>query len=41
MGFIFSHNTPSIQLFLKHGYERWGELKVALLDEKIQFNYFG
>ena len=35
VGFIFSHNTPSIQLFLKHGYERWGELpKVALLDGK-------
>lgn len=33
LGFIFAHNTPSLQLFLKLGFEEWGDLKnVALLD---------
>jgi L-amino acid N-acyltransferase YncA len=33
LGFIFSHNTPSLALFGKHGFERWGELPdVAVLD---------
>ena len=35
LGFIFSHNLPSIRLFLMHGFEEWGELKdVAMMDEK-------
>ena len=33
LGFIFGHNQPSLSLFEKHGFERWGELpRVALLD---------
>ncbi|KMY49172.1 GNAT family N-acetyltransferase [Peribacillus loiseleuriae] len=33
LGFVFGHNTPSIKLFEKFGFERWGNLqKVALLD---------
>jgi L-amino acid N-acyltransferase YncA len=33
LGFIFSHNVPSLRLFQKHGFERWGELpRVAVLD---------
>jgi L-amino acid N-acyltransferase YncA len=24
LAFIFGHNQPSIQLFLNHGYEKWG-----------------
>lgn len=33
LGFIFAHNEPSIQLFLKLGFKEWGHLKnVALLD---------
>lgn len=33
LGFIFSHNVPSISLFLLQGFEEWGELKnVALMD---------
>jgi phosphinothricin acetyltransferase len=24
MGFIFAHNEPSLRLFEKHGFERWG-----------------
>ncbi|MCF6436026.1 GNAT family N-acetyltransferase [Pseudoalteromonas sp. MMG022] len=35
LGFIFSHNTPSINLFKKHGFSCWGELPaVAVMDEK-------
>ena len=33
LGFIFGHNTPSLALFERHGFARWGELpKVAALD---------
>ncbi len=33
LGFIFSHNEPSLGLFEKYGFARWGELpRVALLD---------
>jgi phosphinothricin acetyltransferase len=35
LGFIFSHNTTSIQLFLLKGFAEWGELKdVAIMDER-------
>jgi phosphinothricin acetyltransferase len=33
LGFIFAHNEPSLRLFEKLGFARWGELpKVAILD---------
>ena len=33
LGFIFSHNTPSVRLFSGFGFVRWGELpNVARLD---------
>ena len=33
LGFIFAHNTPSLQLFMSLGFEEWGDLKnVANLD---------
>jgi L-amino acid N-acyltransferase YncA len=33
LGFIFGHNTPSLSLFERFGFARWGELpKVASLD---------
>lgn len=33
LGFIFGHNRPSLALFERHGFARWGELpKVAALD---------
>jgi phosphinothricin acetyltransferase len=33
LGFIFGHNTPSLRLFQKAGFERWGYLpKIAVLD---------
>lgn len=33
LGFIFSHNQPSLRLFEKLGFQRWGHLpRVALLD---------
>ena len=33
LGFIFAHNRPSLRLFEKFGFARWGELpKVASLD---------
>jgi len=33
LGFIFGHNGPSLGLFQRFGFERWGELpRVALLD---------
>lgn len=33
LGFIFGHNEPSLKLFEKFGFARWGELpKVAILD---------
>lgn len=33
LGFIFAHNEPSLRLFAKFGFARWGELpKVAILD---------
>ncbi|CAG9295559.1 GNAT family N-acetyltransferase [Celerinatantimonas diazotrophica] len=36
IGFIFSHNTPSMKLFEHHGYQLWGELpKVAKLDHTL------
>lgn len=33
LGFIFGHNEPSLRLFAKYGFSRWGELpRVAVLD---------
>lgn len=33
LGFIFTHNTPSIQLFKNAGFEAWANLKeVAIMD---------
>ncbi len=33
LGFIFAHNKPSLELFAKHKFEKWGYLpKVAQLD---------
>jgi phosphinothricin acetyltransferase len=33
LGFIFAHNTPSVTLFERHGFARWGHLpRVARLD---------
>jgi L-amino acid N-acyltransferase YncA len=33
LGFIFAHNEPSLRLFEKFGFARWGELpRVASLD---------
>lgn len=33
LGFIFGHNAPSLALFQRSGYERWGALpRVATLD---------
>jgi L-amino acid N-acyltransferase YncA len=33
LGFIFGHNEPSLRLFEKAGFERWGQLpRVAVLD---------
>lgn len=33
LGFIFSHNAPSIRLFEKHGFQKWGELPhIAEMD---------
>lgn len=34
LGFIFGHNEPSLQLFARAGFGRWGNLpRVARLDE--------
>jgi phosphinothricin acetyltransferase len=34
LGFIFAHNLPSLALFEKLGFERWGHLpRVAVLDD--------
>jgi L-amino acid N-acyltransferase YncA len=33
LGFIFGHNEASLNLFYRHGYEKWGHLPgVALMD---------
>jgi phosphinothricin acetyltransferase len=33
LGFIFGHNAPSLSLFERHGFARWGRLaRVAVLD---------
>ncbi|AJY75221.1 GNAT family N-acetyltransferase [Paenibacillus beijingensis] len=33
VGFVFGHNEPSLRLFDKYGFERWGRLPgVAILD---------
>lgn len=35
LGFIFSHNFPSIKLFKSQGFELWGELpRVAKMDDQ-------
>lgn len=35
LGFIFSHNHPSLRLFERHGFAVWGELpNVAKMDDK-------
>ncbi|WP_408617237.1 N-acetyltransferase family protein [Celerinatantimonas sp. MCCC 1A17872] len=37
LGFIFSHNIPSMKLFEHHGYQLWGELpKIAKLDDTLR-----
>jgi L-amino acid N-acyltransferase YncA len=34
IGFVFGHNRPSLDLFVKFGFARWGELPgVTLLDD--------
>ena len=34
LAFVFAHNQPSIDLFTRYGFERWGYLPdVAVLDE--------
>jgi L-amino acid N-acyltransferase YncA len=33
LGFVFGHNAPSLKLFARFGFERWGHLpRVAVLD---------
>jgi phosphinothricin acetyltransferase len=33
IGFVYAHNGPSLDLFLKTGFQRWGELPgVTSLD---------
>jgi phosphinothricin acetyltransferase len=33
VAFVFGHNAPSLRLFERHGFERWGQLpRVARLD---------
>ena len=35
LGFVFSHNTPSIKLFKQHSYAVWGEFpQVAEMDDQ-------
>jgi L-amino acid N-acyltransferase YncA len=35
LGYIFAHNTPSLQLFLQQGFEEWAHLKdIAVMDNK-------
>lgn len=35
VGYVFSHNVPSLTLLKRHGFERWGELPdVAEMDGK-------
>lgn len=43
LGFIFSHNLPSIRLFLLQDFQEWGELRdVAIMDErKYSVKIFG
>lgn len=52
VGFVFGHNEPSLRLFAKFGFERWGHLPgVAILDgvdrdlvilgRKVQNSEFG
>jgi phosphinothricin acetyltransferase len=37
VGFIFRHNAPSLRLFHRHGFERWGLLPgVAVLDAEAR-----
>jgi phosphinothricin acetyltransferase len=34
VAFVFGHNTPSLTLFERHGFDRWGHLpRVARLDD--------
>lgn len=34
VAFVFGHNEPSLALFERHGFERWGQLpRVARLDD--------
>ncbi|ATG79208.1 MULTISPECIES: GNAT family N-acetyltransferase [unclassified Pseudoalteromonas] len=36
LGFIFSHNLPSVNLFKHFGFDVWGELpNVAMMDSKL------
>lgn len=43
LGFIFSHNAPSIYLFKNAGFEEWGMLKdIAIMDGKhFSLSIFG
>ena len=35
VGFVFSHNLPSLALLKKHGFVHWGELPdIAMMDDK-------
>ncbi|MEM8828909.1 MAG: N-acetyltransferase family protein [Cyanobacteria bacterium P01_G01_bin.19] len=34
LGFVFAHNQPSVNLFIRHGFQAWGHLPdVAVLDD--------
>lgn len=43
LGFIFSHNEPSIRLFKSYGFEEWGRLPdVAVMDgREYSLSIFG
>lgn len=43
LGFIFSHNEPSIRLFKNAGFEEWGMLKeIAIMDgQRYSLSIFG
>ncbi|NUZ10602.1 N-acetyltransferase family protein [Pseudoalteromonas sp. McH1-7] len=38
LGFIFSHNAPSIRLFEKHGFQKWGELPHIAEMDRTQYS---
>ena len=36
IGFVFAHNPPSLKLFEKFGFERWGELPCVTLRDGVE-----